>query len=58
MTEWSAYKGHWQALKHMYTYTEVSDYFLEEIESPSNISGQYATRRQYAATIYNAISSI
>ena len=58
MQNMTDYSKAWEELKRKYTYNEVSDYFLEKIESPDEWELKKETRREFSKLIFDALKNL
>ena len=58
MQDMTDYSKVWEELKRKYTYNEVSDLFLQKIESPNNWESKKETRREFSKLIFDALKNL
>ena len=58
MQNMTDYSKVWEELKRKYTYNEVSDLFLQKIESPNNWESKKETRREFSKLIFDALKNL
>ena len=58
MQDMKDYSEVWKELKRKYTYNEVSDLFLQKIESPNNWEAKKETRREFSKMIFDSLKKL